>query len=67
LFAKFEPKHKPTVEDLFTKTYDLGSIEIKVSFGRSRWREISLIEIGFDLPGLGAAQSGDCSRVFALD
>lgn len=31
LFKKFEPKCKPTVEDLFTKTFDLGSVEIKVS------------------------------------
>ncbi|CAA2976672.1 Hypothetical predicted protein, partial [Olea europaea subsp. europaea] len=31
LFKKFEEKHRPTVEDLFTKEFDLGSIEIKVS------------------------------------
>lgn len=31
LFKKFETKYKPTVEDLFSKEFDLGSIEIKVS------------------------------------
>lgn len=31
LFNKFETKYRPTVEDLFNKTFDLGSIEIEVS------------------------------------
>lgn len=34
LFKKFETKYKPTVEDLFSQDFDLGSIEIKVSTGR---------------------------------
>lgn len=34
LFKKFEAKHRPTVEDLFTKEFDLGSIEIKVRLRR---------------------------------
>ena len=35
LFKKFETKYKPTVEDLFSKEFDLGSIEIKVSSSSS--------------------------------
>lgn len=30
LFKKFETKYKPTVEDLFSQDFDLGSIVIKV-------------------------------------
>lgn len=32
LFKKFETKYKPTVEDLFSKEFDLGSIQVKVDF-----------------------------------
>ena len=36
LFKKFEPKYKPTVEDLFTQDFDLGCIEIKVSTNETK-------------------------------
>lgn len=37
LFKKFETKYKPTVEDLFSKDFDLGAIEIKVSRQPLAW------------------------------
>lgn len=37
LSKKFDEKYKPTVEDLFSKEFDLGSIELKVSKPRSSW------------------------------